>query len=91
MDCIAGLEELEAAEMIVYVYPNPANEHIEVQLNNSCAIDYIIYNFSGKVCQQGRRSNSIVHKLDVSEISQGIYLLEVLIGDRSEIIRLIKN
>ena len=91
VDCIAGLEELEAAEMIVYVYPNPANEHIEVQLNNSCAIDYIIYNFNGKVCQQGRRSNSIVHKLDVSEISQGIYLLEVLIGDRSEIIRLIKN
>jgi hypothetical protein len=46
---------------------------------------------NGQVYQQGERSNSSNHQFDINQIAQGMYLLEVIVDDRREIIRFMKD
>ena len=73
------------------VYPNPAKDHLELQLTEARTIEYIIYGLNGQVYQQGERSNSSNHQFDINQIAQGMYLLEVIVDDRREIIRFMKD
>lgn len=89
VDCVAGIEQLELVEMTLY--PNPAKNHFELQLSDARAIEYTIYGLNGQVYQRGARSNNSNHQFDISQMAQGMYLLEVIVDDRREMIRFMKD
>lgn len=89
VDCVAGIEEIKPIEMSLY--PNPAKDHVVLQLSEADAIIYTIYGLNGKVYQSGETSHNIHHQFDISGFDQGMYLLEVIIEGRREMIRFMKN
>ena len=61
----------------VRIYPNPVSETLTVDLGSRFGIEtYSIYNMLGKLVYKGRLSSS-VERVDVSELSTGIYLLNL--------------
>jgi hypothetical protein len=69
------------------VYPNPFNEFVSIDITttNSADVSYCIYNYAGQEIKTFHKSN-VFGELNVFEdfenISQGIYLLRIIIGDR---------
>ena len=73
------------------VYPNPSNNLFNIVIYNKQSKNLVkVIDLFGKVLL----SNSITadkFQLDLNNYSNGIYILEVISGDKREIIRLIKN
>lgn len=69
-----GQEEFTKKEAIA-IYPNPAVNEIMIQ-NLPQRSKLTIIDFSGKVIKE-IESNSSVEKIDLSELSKGIYIIEV--------------
>lgn len=72
---IAGTEDINAES--ITVFPNPASEIIWI--GNSTAVDvekYSVYDMSGRLVLQSNFYNS-EKKIDVSDLNQGVYLLEL--------------
>ncbi|MFA5648092.1 MAG: GEVED domain-containing protein [Bacteroidales bacterium] len=59
------------------VYPNPANDHITVSLNGiEGEISVRIYDLQGRLVKQDVLTNSST-RLDVSNLSKGVYIISV--------------
>ncbi|MEL6634009.1 MAG: T9SS type A sorting domain-containing protein, partial [Bacteroidota bacterium] len=69
------------------VYPNPVQDYVQVQGLLGPA-DYEVYQLEGKKVLEGQ---SIDHRLDVSTLSPGIYLLKVQVGRQSQTLKLVKT
>lgn len=70
------------------VFPNPANEFLEIQ-NLNAYKNYDIYSISGEKLIS--ISNTTTSKIDVSYLSKGIYFLHLNANDSIEIIKFIKE
>jgi uncharacterized protein (DUF697 family) len=68
------------------VYPNPANTMVTIE-GTAAGFDYVLSNSFGQVIQTGN-TKSNVKELDVSNLSAGIYMLNVQ-GSKNETIRLV--
>lgn len=67
-------------EIILSLHPNPANEEVFISCNDRITIDEItIYNQTGQIVYHGLPSNN---RVDVSALQQGMYILEVVAGQR---------
>jgi photosystem II stability/assembly factor-like uncharacterized protein len=64
---------------LISVYPNPANELVNIQLKSSEQINSIIlYNVLGKlIYKENKLNTSETIKIDVSNFGKGIYFLKV--------------
>jgi uncharacterized repeat protein (TIGR01451 family) len=71
----------------IIVYPNPASENITVSLTNAAGdIERIVlYDMVGKVVQKTGNVLASQATLDVSMLSNGIYLMEVVTGNQLRI------
>ncbi|MEL6559419.1 MAG: T9SS type A sorting domain-containing protein, partial [Bacteroidota bacterium] len=58
------------------IYPNPARNSIFVNTVASKYTDYRIYSIAGELVQQGKL-NSVRKEIDISGLSQNIYLLHI--------------
>jgi len=74
----------------VQIYPNPANERLNITLGNSASANIKLLNIQGQIMVSKHldSSNSV---LDISNLSNGMYLVEITIGETKLIRRLIKN
>ncbi len=68
-----GIEDLESENKKLKIFPQPGNEYIQIQGLNSESESYILYDFSGKIIEQGI-TNGIIQ---TSNIVSGIYLLRI--------------
>jgi len=61
------------------LYPNPTNSFIQVNLQNTTELleDVIIYDVLGKTVKNLSANNSNEMKVDVSNLSKGVYLVEI--------------
>ena len=89
VDCILGLEENAFENM--YVSPNPAQNSIQLNLEQAHGIEYNIIGLSGAVYSSGSRPATDIHSFDISTLSNGMYLLNVNIDGKREVIRFIKE
>ncbi|MUU79325.1 T9SS type A sorting domain-containing protein [Winogradskyella endarachnes] len=80
-----GLEDELELDRIA-IYPNPALNNINVR-SQSPIESLKLYNISGQLILENRNSNTI----NVSELTNGIYLLEVVSGSTKMIERIIKK
>ncbi|SDD03401.1 T9SS type A sorting domain-containing protein [Williamwhitmania taraxaci] len=81
---------------VLAVYPNPTNGIINVEMNDFLgkSLSYILYDFKGQeiLRHSGQPGPIVKFEIDLSNFSEGIYLLKVLSDDRSiKVIRVVKN
>jgi len=66
------------------IYPNPASTNFSIITNNTIIIDQInIYNINGALI---KKTNAGFEKINISNLNQGIYLVEI-ISDHNKIIK----
>ncbi|MEM9834234.1 MAG: T9SS type A sorting domain-containing protein [Bacteroidota bacterium] len=89
----AGLEQ--HATWQLQVYPNPVQDWVNIEFGGEAQAEQthvLIYNLSGKLMQQQvLNSRERSHQLDVRELPQGAYLMQVQEGNRRETLRILKE
>lgn len=68
---ICDLSSSTIANEIYSVYPNPTSSDLNLSVTNR---DYQLYDITGKVVSEGVVNN---HKIEMSDLKKGIYLLKV--------------
>lgn len=59
----------------VSVYPNPANDFVDINANNSENIDFVLMNIKGQKIQSGNFTKQL--KLNTSSLNSGVYFIEL--------------
>jgi hypothetical protein len=63
------------------VYPNPANNHLNVSVSDihstSEFIPYVVYSSDGKRCLVGILTNNDTNAIDVQQLASGQYILKL--------------
>jgi Secretion system C-terminal sorting domain len=76
---VAALNNLDFDSGSFIIYPNPSNDLVQISLNTTSeTIDSIvIFDVLGKVVKSVETVNSNQTNIDVSELSSGVYMVEV--------------
>jgi len=77
----SAIAENKAFEEKLNIYPNPVKSHITVDLGNSDAKQLSVFDITGKLLIQINAKFSGTKTFDLSELSQGTYLITVLSGN----------
>jgi len=64
------------------VYPNPASQSLNIELNGSNNWEYKIFNVTGKLIQQETQINTQKRLLNIKNWPKGIYLIQIQVGDQ---------
>ena len=88
-----GVEEV-MNESAVMVYPNPStgNFNVELQDVNNEEVSIQVYDIQGKqilVRNLGVVNGTQVDNIEMTEVSSGVYFMNVTIGEQKEVLRLI--
>ena len=79
-------------ESVIAIYPNPVERFLKLEgLDPQEEYQLRLQDLSGKIFIEKEKLKGGDFQLDVSELSNGIYLMEVRSRDRSVIIRVVKN
>ena len=84
---IVGIEP-SASLKYIHAFPNPAETVIKVEAPDGSQLK--LMNLSGKIVYENTMSTSL-HQIDVSQLSSGMYILNVLNGFNSNQIKVIVN
>lgn len=87
------LEENDGcADPEIVLFPNPAREYIELSMSNLCFTKYHLrlINMSGQVLASYPVNEPDLHKVDVSNLSAGIYLVEMRFRNRVTVKRFVR-
>lgn len=81
-DLWIGIDELSWADAIA-CYPNPAKYFIQIDMSSSKkAVDEInFYDLTGRLIIKQKNKQSI-QKIDISNLQPGVYVLELISGDK---------
>ncbi|PCJ79639.1 MAG: hypothetical protein COA57_15555 [Flavobacteriales bacterium] len=89
-----GVDEVEVSNLNFEIYPNPANNFVELKIQNSefriQNAKLKVYNVLGEVILTSRISH-LTTQIDVSELPEGIYFIEVGNDSSSSVQKIIKN
>lgn len=88
VDVCAGVDEL-TADLGVNVYPNPSNGELTIQLADNRAVKTTVFDVYGKVVFNQTLVNDTEYKLDLTNLSTGIYFLQLQDGENNTTKRLI--
>ncbi|MCB0843936.1 MAG: T9SS type A sorting domain-containing protein [Bacteroidetes bacterium] len=64
-------------ESAITIYPNPASDWIQIKIPQGVIKNWQLFDLSGRMISQGRDFSTSELQIPVSEISSGVYLLEV--------------
>ncbi|MFT7234225.1 MAG: hypothetical protein ACI8TA_003455, partial [Cyclobacteriaceae bacterium] len=85
---VLSTEELRAK---VSIFPNPTQEYLTIN-HFSSQLSFDVYDIMGKKIEVEILKNERgVTELNVSNLRDGIYLINYKVGDKNEILRFIKN
>lgn len=90
-DCelVAGIGEIDISE--IEVYPNPANNIVNLKVDATIlSAYYTIFDISGQALLFGR-INSENHKVNITNLSKGVYFLVVEGKDLKSVVKVIKE
>ncbi len=83
---VLSVEDTEIVKSEFSIYPNPFSNLLNV--STQAKVESLkLYNITGQLVKANKNSNSI----DVSELSKGMYILEVISDSNREVKRVIKN
>lgn len=58
----------------IHIYPNPAQDKLQIDVNLDTRLDYRIIGMDGKIYQNGRLNSDV---LDISTLTEGMFVLEI--------------
>jgi uncharacterized repeat protein (TIGR01451 family) len=72
---LAGVEEATSANDLL-IYPNPADEILNINVSGTHAVSIAIYDLQGRVIRNEKVSSGTeVQKLDISQLVKGLYFV----------------
>ena len=75
-DTITNLApELCCSNLLLKIFPNPANETITIKFNNKNVADYTVFDTHGRKAQQGKINDN--NSISVKQLPQGMYFVFV--------------
>lgn len=86
---ILGIDQL-ASDALVTIYPNPTNGIVTINVNTASLESATIYNTLGKMVYQSTNITNQL-KIDLSEMSNGVYLLHTVQNNSSRVHKIIKE
>ncbi|MBS1687451.1 MAG: T9SS type A sorting domain-containing protein [Bacteroidetes bacterium] len=93
--CTLGVPEVNANESKITMYPNPANEKVNVAIDNAMSADATvsISDISGKVLMQKdviAKNKNVAVSFDIKAYPAGVYLVNVQSGTHMKTMKLTK-
>ena len=82
-----GIEESALAEVVLY--PNPATETLFFKGGVSGDIYFNVYNMYGQTVKKGL--TSLTNGLNVSDLTSGVYYIEITSEKQTSVLRFIKE
>ena len=89
-----GIESLADIKSQISIYPNPANDIINIQLKSDLInkIDYIsIYQIDGKLVRNITPTIGSIIQINISDLSAGLYQLKIQSQGRAEYFSVVKG
>ncbi|HRF78402.1 MAG TPA: T9SS type A sorting domain-containing protein, partial [Chitinophagales bacterium] len=89
----AGLPGDEPGEMInneILIYPNPANSNINIETSNNNSKEIVIYDAIGNVIIS-HSSSAYITQIPIDMLSSGIYFIQVVDGEYSNMNNFVKQ
>jgi hypothetical protein len=89
------VNDIPASTATFSAYPNPATNLLQITTNNTIneTLTFTLYDLNGKLIKQFNNSNSLnkngVSSLNISELNEGIYLLDISSNSHKETQRLV--
>ena len=79
VSCLTGIEELEAEENAIDVYPNPTTGLLNISFGNAETEGYSveIYDALGRLVSSENVSASDNHSMDISAYPEGLYIVRI--------------
>ena len=82
-----GIQETTTNQLQVGIYPNPANNQLQILLQDGGTADVAVYNMLGSKIIEAKK----VSLINVNELSAGFYLLNVSANGISKTLRFVKQ
>lgn len=82
-----GVKEISQYNFSVNVFPNPANDVLNIQSNSGNALNAIVYDMLGNKILEAKTTNAV----NVKELAQGFYLVNVQENNFSKTFKFIKQ
>lgn len=91
-DTLLGLET-KTRSVAVSTYPNPTVDIINVYNSNNLELsNYKLMDLKGTIIKSGILNNSVEQQINVSELSQGLYMLKLITSDNATFTKkIVKN
>jgi hypothetical protein len=84
-------EEEEVEEAAIAVYPNPNNGTFTLNAGNSEEKDIYIYNALGEIVYQKNNTSERTVDINITNVPKGIYLVKVVLDDKTKTIKIINQ
>lgn len=82
------LSVAEQEKLFAYsIYPNPANDIVYIKSDEEEVIDISLVNLNGQVLIKTKNKNS----LDISDLQDGFYILELTTQNKKKVFKILKN
>ena len=85
VSCQVGIDELNGLD--VTLYPNPAVDVVTISVEG--AFTYTLTTVDGALLLNGNGFNN--EEISIDELSNGIYMMNVFVGEKSSVIKLVKE
>jgi hypothetical protein len=90
-DLVIDSGEDEEEEAAMAVYPNPNNGTFTLNAGNSEEKDIYIYNALGEIVYQKNKTTERTLDINISNVPKGIYLIKVVLDDKTETMKIINQ
>lgn len=88
---VVPLDFPQASSATIRLYPNPAVDRVHIALSGPAAMNVLLINTRGQVVRTVRSAASSVLDIQVSDLSKGIYFVEVNTGGTRYTQKIMKN
>ena len=85
-----ALSTVDPALQALVLYPNPVTSHLYIDNSQSVELSYTVYDLTGKALSTHYKTGQ-THRIDVSALSNGVYLLESKHGNQRGVFRFVKE
>lgn len=77
---VVGMEDLYLKQS--KIYPNPTNTRLNIELKGANSWEYKVFNMTGKLIEEKSEINMEKETLNVENWTNGIYLIQLRIGEK---------
>ena len=92
--CATAINENAEQENHISIYPNPFTSTITIQNQNFNQVKFTIHNIFGQSVfneQENNLSSNYTKTIDLSFLSQGIYLIDIIIDGERTVKKIVKE